>query len=66
MSKYAKDLLERVVWTAVQAGVGVAAAEVAGVDAWWGVAAATALAVVKGWVAKHVGNSESASLTKSV
>jgi hypothetical protein len=66
MSKFGKDWLERVSWTAAQAAVGVLAVEVGGLDVWWAVGAATALAALKGWVAKRVGNPESASTAKSV
>lgn len=66
MSKFGKDWLERVSWTAAQAGVGVFAVEVADLDVWWAVGAAAVLAGLKGWVAKHVGNPDSASTVKSV
>jgi len=66
MSKYVKDLVERVGWTAAQAGVGVLI--IANTDAPTAYAAviAAALALVKGFIAKKIGNKESASTVPSV
>lgn len=63
---FRKDLLERVGWTAAQGAL--ATITVASLDippAWVPVIAA-GLAAVKGFVAKHVGNKDSASLTATI
>lgn len=65
--KFLKDLVERALWTAAEAVVAVVTTEVADLDT--GVYApliATGLAVVKGFIAKHVGNKESASTAPGV
>ncbi|NYI04932.1 hypothetical protein [Allostreptomyces psammosilenae] len=54
-SSFLLDLLERVGWTAAQAGVGVVAAETAGLETWWAVPIATLLAAVKGQIATRIG-----------
>lgn len=64
MSKFAKDLAERVLWTAVQAGLAVLAVEVTNLDYAWVPAATVALAVAKGLVAKKVGDPDSAALRR--
>lgn len=66
MSKYVKDLLERVLWTALQAGIGVATVEIADLDYVWVPIVATILAIAKGFVAKQIGNADSASTVGSV
>lgn len=66
MSKYLKDWLERVAWTAAQAAVGVVVVEVNDLDQWWVFPIAAALAGLKGFIAKKVGNSDSASTVPSV
>lgn len=66
MPKFAKDLLERVGWTAAQAGVGVITVEALNVPVEWAAVVAAVLAVVKGFIAKKVGNSDSASTVPSV
>lgn len=54
-------LLERVFWTAVQAGLGLITVEVFDLPAAYAPLVATALAVVKGYVARRVGDSEDPS-----
>lgn len=66
MSKYAKDLAERVVFTAAEAGVGVLAVAAAGWPTAYAIPIATALATLKAGLAKLVGNTDSASLAKTV
>ena len=66
MSDYLKDLVERVVFTAVESALALLAVELADPDlvdsqTWWAVPAASLLATLKGLVAKKVGNPETAS-----
>jgi hypothetical protein len=49
-------LAERVLWTAAQAGLGVVTAEALDVPVAWAPLVATVLAMVKGYVARRVGN----------
>lgn len=63
---YFKDLAERVGWTAAEAAVAVVAVEAGDWPLWIAVPVATGLAAVKGFIAKHVGRSESASTVPSV
>lgn len=55
---YAK-LAERVLWTAVQAGVGVIAVVVTEIPTVWAPVIATVLSVVKGFLARKVGDPQS-------
>lgn len=64
MSNFSKDWAERVFWTAVQAVVAVVAVEVTNLDYVWVPVATAALAAVKGFVAKQVGNPETAALRR--
>lgn len=66
MPKYLIDLAERTFFTAVAAGLGYLAVHSADINAAYAIPIATALTTLKGTVAKLVGNSDSASLTKSV
>lgn len=66
MSKYFKDWLERVAWTAAQAAVGVLIVETQDLDQWWVFPIAAGLAGLKGFIAKKIGNPDSASTVKSV
>lgn len=65
-TKFAKDLLERVLWTAAEAGLAVAVAAATDIKAAWAVPIAAGLSYVKGLVAKHIGNKDSASTAPSV
>lgn len=66
MNKRLVDILERVAATAAEAGLAYGITVLGDVKASWAIPIAGGLAVVKGWLAKYVGNSDSASLTKSV
>jgi len=66
MSKFWKDLIERVVWTAAQAGVGVLIVANTDTPTAYAAVIASALALVKGFIAKKVGNKDSASTIPSV
>lgn len=61
MSTYVKDLLERLLWTIAQVTVGVLVVESAGWDAWWAVPVAGVLMVAKGFIAKKIGDPNSAA-----
>ena len=60
ISKYQSDLLERVFWTAAQAAVAVFAIHAASIDPLWAVPVASTLAVVKGLIAKRIGENNAA------
>jgi len=64
--RWLKDVSERVFWTAAEAGIALATTEVANLGSSWAIPIAAGLALVKGYVAKHVGNRETASLTKEL
>lgn len=66
MSKYLKDLIERVVWTAAQAGVGVLIVANTNTPTAYAAVFAAGLALVKGFVAKKVGNPDSAAIGSGV
>jgi hypothetical protein len=67
MSKtFIVDLLERVFWTALQATVGVLSAVQWDLDEFWIVVIAFGLSVLKGVIAKNIGNPDSASTAPSV
>jgi hypothetical protein len=61
MSTYLKDLLERVLWTAAQAGIGVVVVESADWDGVWVPVIAVGLAAIKGYIARYVGDPDSAA-----
>lgn len=65
-TKYVKDLAERVAFTAIEAGAAYAATQLAGLPEWLAVPIAAGLALIKGWAAKSIGNSDSASVSKAV
>lgn len=65
MSEYLKDLLERVLWTAAEAGVAVAITETADLHTAYAPLIATGLAVLKGWLAKKVGDPDTAGTRKA-
>lgn len=66
MSKYIRDLIERVIWTAAQAGVGVLVVANTETPTAYAAVIAAGLALVKGFVAKKVGNPDSAALGSGV
>jgi hypothetical protein len=51
---FAKDLLERVGWTALQAGAGLLTVDSLHIPSAYAVPVAAVLAAVKGWIGKHV------------
>ena len=60
-------LFERVFWTAVQAALGVVTVEMFDLPAVWAPVVATVLAVVKGYVARRIGDpNEPATLPAGV
>ena len=67
MSTFIKDLLERILFTAIEAGLGVAIVAVSSIETnegWWVAGIATGLAALKGLAAKKAGsNPESASFS---
>lgn len=66
MSKKLKDVAERTFWTAAQAGVGYVATHLTGIPTVYTIPIATGLAALKGWIATHIGNPESASTVKAI
>ena len=67
MSKtFLVDMLERVFWTALQAGIGVISVEQWDLPEAWIVVIAFGLAVIKSFVAKQIGDPNSASTAPSV
>lgn len=66
MPRYLTDLMERVAWTAVQAGLGLVTVESLHVPTAYAALVAAALAIVKGVVARHVGNEHSASTARDI
>lgn len=59
---YIRDLVERVGWTAAEAGLAVVITESADWHGTWMPFIAAGLAVLKGAVAKHIGNRNSAAI----
>lgn len=66
MPKFLVDLLERVGWTAAEAGLAVVTTDSLNVPIAWAPLVAAGLALLKGFVAKHIGNGDSASTAPSV
>lgn len=70
MSTYLRDLAERVGWTFVEGFVGgLVLTQLSDVNMWYAAVSgglAAVVSLVKGVVAKGVGNTESASLTRGV
>ena len=64
--KFWLDWSERVIWTAAQAGLGLFTVEMLDLPLEVVPVAAAMLAALKGFVAKQVGNRDSASLTESI
>jgi hypothetical protein len=65
-STFFKDLLERVFWTALQAGIGVISVDEFDLPTAWIPVIAFGIAIIKGFVAKQIGNPDSASTVPSV
>lgn len=66
MSTFIKDWLERIFWTALQAAIGVISVEGLDLPEVWIVVIAAALAMLKGLIAKQIGNPDSASTVPSI
>lgn len=66
MSKFWKDFIERVFWTAVAGTAALVSTTQFNVPPEAAVVIAAAVTGVKSVAAKHVGNTDSASLTKTV
>jgi hypothetical protein len=67
MSKtFIVDMLERVLWTAIQAGLGVISVEQLDIPKIWIPVIAVGLSFIKAFVAKQIGNPDSASTAPSV
>jgi hypothetical protein len=65
-AQFWKDLGERVLWTGAQAGLAVITVEQFELPAWAVPALAAGLAFAKSWVAKQIGNTNSASTVPGV
>jgi len=61
MTRFWKDLAERVLWTAAQAVSGILVVELADLPYAWAPFAITGFAMLKNLAAKRVGNPDSAS-----
>lgn len=61
-----KDIAERTFWTAAEAGVAYLGAKLVDAPQEWIIPVASALAVLKGWIATKIGNKDSASLTANI
>jgi hypothetical protein len=59
------DILERTLFTAIEAGLAYLIVYLGGVNAWWTVPLATALAGAKTWIATHMGNGTAAMVEPS-
>lgn len=66
MSKYIKDLAERVFWTGAEAALGILGVETFDWAKGYAIVIALGVALLKGIVAKHVGDPDSASTVKGV
>lgn len=64
MGKYFKDALERVLWTAVAAGLSALGVYVADLPAEWIPVGTVVITTLKVLVAKKVGNPDNASMLK--
>lgn len=58
---WSEDAIERVFWTAVQVGLAAVAVDQIGLPEWAIVPVGAVLALVKAWVAKHVGDPNTAA-----
>lgn len=57
-----KDALERIIWTAIEAGLAVVAVDQLGLPAWAILPGAALLAALKTFVASRIGNRQSAAM----
>ena len=63
MTLLVRDSAERILWTAVEAGLAVVAVDQLGLPTWSILPAAAALAALKTFVASRIGNRESAAMS---
>lgn len=61
LTKYQKDIIERVLWTAIQAAAAVFSANLAGLDPIWAVPLAAVFASIKSLAARAIGDPNSAA-----
>jgi hypothetical protein len=66
LPKFYRDLGERVFWTAAQAGLAVVSVQALGIPVAYVPLVALVLSAAKGYVARKVGNPDSASTAKGV
>ena len=66
MTPLVRDALERILWTAIQAGLAVVAVDQLGLPAWAVLPVAVALAAAKTFVASRIGDRESAAMLRPV
>lgn len=66
MPKFRLDLIERVIWTAIQAGLALVTVEALDIPQAYAVIVAAVLATVKGFVARKVGDPTSAATLPAV
>lgn len=66
MNKRTKDIIERGVATAAEAGVAYGIVALSDIKAGWAIPIVAALAFIKSALAKYVGNPDSASVAKGV
>lgn len=61
-----KDIAERTLWTAAEAGIAYLSTRLVDIDATWAVLIAPVLAVAKGWIATHIGDDSAALPSNAV
>lgn len=66
MTKRQKDIIERGLATAAEAGIAYGIVELSSIKAAWAVPIVAGLAFAKSFLAKYIGNPDSASLAKEV
>lgn len=65
MTHLVRDALERILWTAVEAGLAIVAVDQLGLPAWAVLPCAVALAAAKTFVASRIGDRGSAAMLRS-
>jgi hypothetical protein len=66
VTQYQKDLIERVIATAVEAGISAVPVALWGIPTWTIIPITALLAAIKGLCAKYTGDDDSASLASDV
>lgn len=66
MSIFTRDAIERIGFTALEAGAAYVITLLADVPAWWAVPLATVIAGLKSAIAKKIGNPDSASVSEYI